>query len=68
VQQFDEHEIIRRAQNGDTKAFSVLMDRYMGYVFSLAVKISGNREDANDITQEVFVRIYKHLSDYRGES
>lgn len=58
-------DIIIQSKNGDTHAFRLLMERYQNYAYSLAFRILYNEEDAKDIVQETFIRIWKHLSDFR---
>jgi RNA polymerase sigma-70 factor (ECF subfamily) len=60
-------DILLASQNGDTGAFEKLVETYQGYAFSLASRFLGNEEDAQDVVQETFIRVWKHLSafDYR---
>ncbi len=60
-------DILLASQNGDTGAFEKLVKTYQGYAFSLAWRFLGNEEDAQDVVQETFIRVWKHLSafDYR---
>ena len=53
---------------GDSTAFTRLMARYKDRVYNVLYRILGNREDALDIAQEVFVRAYGALNDFRGEA
>ena len=54
--------------NGDTKAFTVLIDRYKHMVFTLALKILKNREEAEEVSQDVFVKVYQVLVSFKGDS
>lgn len=63
-----EKELIEEIRNGETALFSRLIDRYNRKVFSLVFRISGNREDAEELTQDVFVKAYFSLRSYRGDS
>ncbi len=54
--------------NGDTKAFTVLIDRYKHMVFTLALKILKNREEAEEVSQDVFVKVYQVLQSFKGDS
>jgi len=60
----EERERIARARRGDQDAFRAIVRRYQREVFNLALRILRNREDAEDATQEVFVRIYGALHQY----
>ncbi|MEO9891713.1 sigma-70 family RNA polymerase sigma factor [Aurantibacter sp.] len=53
---------------GDTKAFAVLVNRYRNMVFSLTMQVLKNREEAEEISQDTFVKIYKHLNKFKGDS
>ncbi len=54
--------LIAQAKAGDTHAFETLMIRHERRIYRLALRLLGHREDAQDATQEVFLRLYKHLS------
>jgi len=59
---------IEKILNGDTAAFAVLVNRYKNMVFSLALKMLNNREEAEEVSQDTFVKIYKNLSGFKGDS
>ncbi|MEH6682677.1 MAG: RNA polymerase sigma factor [Sediminicola sp.] len=59
---------IDRVLSGDLQAFSVLVDRYKHMVLTLALKILGNREEAEEVSQDTFVKIYQVLGTFKGES
>lgn len=59
---------IERTLAGDTAAFSVLVDRYQALVYSLVIKILRHREDAEDFTQNIFVKAFLSLDKFRNES
>jgi RNA polymerase sigma-70 factor (ECF subfamily) len=61
-------EVVRRIQSGDDNAFDELMRRYKGPVVNFAYRMLSNAEDADDIAQEVFVRVYQNLDTYRPET
>lgn len=63
-----ENTLIERIKEGDERAFEELVNRYKGMGFSLAYRFLGNPEDARDISQEAFARVYLHIRDFRGES
>src|SRR6202045_3600597 len=64
----DETEVLSLAREGDVKAFSELVRRYEGKIFRLAQHITQNREDAEDILQEAFLKAYEHLDQFQGNS
>src|SRR6201998_751627 len=57
-----------QARDGDARAFSELVKRYEGKVFRLAQHITQNREDAEDVLQETFLKAYEHLDTFQGNS
>jgi RNA polymerase sigma-70 factor, ECF subfamily len=56
-----EAEIITRVLNGDRQAYALLVDEYKNKIYILAFRMTNNREDADDLTQEIFIRAYKNL-------
>jgi RNA polymerase sigma-70 factor (ECF subfamily) len=64
----DEAELVARARKGDAASFSVLLRRYEGKIFRLAMNITQNREDAEDVLQEAFLKAYEHLDQFQGNS
>src|SRR5260221_10481847 len=64
----DEAAIVAQARLGDAKAFSELLRRYEGKIFRLAQHITQNREDAEDVLQETFMKAYEHLDQFQGNS
>ncbi|MBO9572789.1 MAG: sigma-70 family RNA polymerase sigma factor, partial [Chitinophagaceae bacterium] len=61
-------EIITRVLHGEHQLYAELVRRYQGFVFTIALKYTPSREDAEEIAQDVFVKAYKALVDFRGES
>lgn len=64
----NDNEVITQVLGGDHQAFAGLVNKYQSYVFTLALRMLKNREDAEEIAQDVFVKAYKALADFRGES
>jgi RNA polymerase sigma-70 factor (ECF subfamily) len=64
----EEAAIVAQARLGDAKAFSELLRRYEGKIFRLALHITQNREDAEDVLQEAFLKAYEHLNQFQGQS
>ncbi len=58
-------ELVRSTLDGDTKAFGCLYDRYAGVVRAIAFEATGNVTDAQDLTQDVFLRAFEKLSALR---
>ncbi len=63
-----DNEIISRVLRGEKDAYAELVNRYQGYVFTLVLRMIKSREDAEEIAQDVFIKAYKALADFRGES
>ena len=61
-------EIINTILKGEQSAFALLVERYQNYVFTLVLRFTENREDAEEIAQDVFVKTYRSLADFRGDS
>ena len=55
---------IRKAQAGDGRAFEALVDEYHGVLYHLALRMTGNPEDARDLTQNVFLKVWRNLGRY----
>lgn len=61
-------EIISRVLQGEQNAYAELVNRYQGYVFTLTLRLVKSREDAEEVAQDVFIKAYRSLADFRGES
>lgn len=57
-------DLIELCQKGDEQAFQTLMERYQTRVASIAYKVVGNYEDARDVAQEVFIKLYKGIQSF----
>ena len=64
----EELEIVQRVLSGDTEAFEALVLEHQNKVYSLALRMVGNEEDARDMAQEAFIRAYGSLAGFRGDS
>jgi RNA polymerase sigma-70 factor (ECF subfamily) len=64
----DETTLVSQAREGDDRAFAELVRRYEGKIFRLAQHITQNREDAEDVLQETFLKAYEHLDQFQGQS
>ena len=61
-------ELVERVRSGDVEAFEGLVHRYQGRVYHHVQRMLGNAEDAEDVTQEVFVKVYSTLNQFRGQA
>jgi RNA polymerase sigma-70 factor (ECF subfamily) len=66
MKQIDEGEIVGRVLGGDREAFSALVDAYKGPVFRLAFRMTGSIQDADDLTQEAFLRAFQSLGRFQA--
>lgn len=64
----DDLELLQRARRGDYSAFESLVDHYQQRLFGLALRITGQRQDAEDVVQQTFLNVLEHLDSFREES
>jgi RNA polymerase sigma-70 factor (ECF subfamily) len=64
----NDNEIISKVLGGDQQAYAVLVNRYQNYVFTLAMRFTKNREDAEEVSQDIFIKAYRSLANFRGAS
>lgn len=64
----EEQKLLKQAIGGDGRAFSALLECYYIMIYSTAFKWTGNKEDSEDITQEVCIKIGRSIRDFRMES
>ncbi len=67
-EQLNDAELIKRFNQGEAAVFEVLVNRYLNKAYQIAFGILGGKEDAEEVAQDVFVRIYKALPKFRGDS
>lgn len=64
----EESRLIDQVKNGDISAFRKIMESHQEKIYYLAYDMTGNREDAEDLSQEVFIKAYHSLKKFRGEA
>jgi RNA polymerase sigma-70 factor, ECF subfamily len=64
----DESILLQRSQAGDEKAFSMLLRPYIHMPYHVALRITGNREDAEDASQQSLLKAYTHIGQFQGDS
>jgi RNA polymerase sigma-70 factor, ECF subfamily len=64
----DETTLVAQSREGDAEAYGQLVRRYQSKIFRLAQHITQNREDAEDVLQETFLKAYEHLDQFQGNS
>src|SRR5436309_14924733 len=68
MQAINERELVERCRRGDAGAFEQLVDRYKALVFALIARTVHDRSRAEDLAQDVFLRIHRGLPYFRGEA
>ena len=61
-------DVIARVLNKDHQSYSILVERYRNFVFTLVLRYIKSREDAEEVAQDVFVKAYRPLGDFKGNS
>jgi RNA polymerase sigma-70 factor (ECF subfamily) len=64
----DERRLISEAQEGNTHAFRIIVERYMKRAYDIAYSVVREHDEAEDVAQEAFVRVYRSLHTFRGNS
>jgi RNA polymerase sigma-70 factor (ECF subfamily) len=68
IEKLDDSEVIRRAQSGDASVFEHLYKSHCQRVYALCLRMVGNTTDAEDLTQEAFMLLFRKIQTFRGES
>jgi RNA polymerase sigma-70 factor (ECF subfamily) len=64
----DETYLIESIANGDTKAYAQLVNRYKDLVYTLAIRMVKNREEAEEVAQDSFIKVFRSLEKFKGDS
>lgn len=64
----DDTILINAINNGDTKAYAQLVDRYKDLVYTLALRMLKHREEAEEVAQDTFIKVFKSLHKFKGDS
>ena len=64
----DDETLVRQCQHGDPEAMSCLIAKYQDRIYSAILKISSNRDDAAELTQDTFVKVLESIGTFRGKS
>ncbi|MGI6577487.1 MAG: RNA polymerase sigma factor [Eubacteriales bacterium] len=65
---YDENKLVQLAAKGDDRAFEELVALYEKRVYTMALRMTGNQDDACDISQEAFIRMYRSLKGFKGDA
>lgn len=63
-----DNEILSSVLQGNQQAYAEIVKRYQNFVFTIALRYTPNREDAEEIAQDCFIKAYRSLADFRGDS
>lgn len=61
-------EIIAKCKSGNADAFKFLYEKYSGRVYAFTLRMCGNNDTADDLTQEVFIKVWEGISSFKGDS
>ena len=64
----DDLTLVQRVRSGDQRAYKTLVERYQRKVFSVALGMLKDREEARDVAQEAFVKVYRYLDHFKGDA
>jgi len=68
MSKIEDQVYINKVLNGDSNSFSIIVDRYKDLIFTMAIRMLKNRDEAEEVTQDIFVKIFKSLSKFKGNS
>jgi RNA polymerase sigma-70 factor (ECF subfamily) len=61
-------DLIKRAQEGDSEAFGALFQQHRPQIYSVCLRMTGNTAEAEDLTQDAFIQVFRKIAAFRGES
>jgi RNA polymerase sigma-70 factor (ECF subfamily) len=61
-------DIIDRVLKGDSNAYATLVEKYQNFVFTIVLRYIKSREDAEEVSQDIFIKAYRSLADFKGQS
>ncbi|MBS3873307.1 MAG: sigma-70 family RNA polymerase sigma factor [Firmicutes bacterium] len=64
----DDRELVAKSLRGDTEAFRTIVERYQERVYNVAFQMTGSHEDSLDLAQDSFLRVFRALSSFKGDS
>ncbi len=64
----DELKLIKKAQKGDVEAFEKIITEYQSIIYNIAFRFAGNAEDAADMSQEVFLKMFRNINSFQFKS
>ncbi len=67
-EQVDDQSLVERCKKGDQEAYRILVQRYQGRVFALALSMLHDKQDALDVSQEAFIKVHRYLGNFQGSA
>jgi RNA polymerase sigma-70 factor (ECF subfamily) len=64
----DDLTLVKRVRSGDQRAFKLLVERYQRKIYSVALGMVKDKEEALDVSQEAFIKVYKYLDHFKGDA
>lgn len=68
MDEMTDEQLIQQIRQGHTDAYRVIVERHKRYIYTLVYRMVGHKETAEDLTQEVFVKLYRSLDHFRGDA
>jgi len=68
MEQLTDEQLVDRIRQGDEEAYRFLIERHKNYIYTLVYRMVEHRETAEDLTQEIFIKLYRSLSHFRGDA
>ncbi|MDP5276987.1 RNA polymerase sigma factor [Chengkuizengella axinellae] len=68
MDQLTDEQLVKQIQMGRNEAYSLLVERHKNYIFTLIFQMIGHRETAEDLSQEVFIKLFRTLASFQGNS
>jgi RNA polymerase sigma factor (sigma-70 family) len=68
LEQLTDEQLVGQIRQGDNEAYRCLIERHKNYVFTLVYRMVDHRETAEDLTQEIFIKLFRSLSQFRGDA
>ena len=63
-----EADIVESLKSGDVDALKMIMEMHQNGIFNIAYRMIGNYEDATEVTEDVFIKLFRYIKNFRGES
>ncbi len=68
MDEINDHIVVKQVKQGDVAAFAQLVSKYQNMAYTLALSITKNSEDAEEVAQDAFVKVFKKINTFKGKS